>query len=97
MWLINNAIVGTFNIQDDVGTSSQTVSGVTATLTAKDVPRAALASTLTIQSAGVDVNVGDVIGCTGTPGNDIETRQLSLIRTCMSTCIELDLGMYRYY
>ena len=80
MWLINNVVVGTFNVQDDVGTSSQTVPGVTATLTAKDVPRSALASTLIIRSAGVDVEVGDIIGCTETPGNVIETRQLSLIR-----------------
>ena len=79
-WKINGISAGVFNSQsDDAGTSLTLITGVTVTLTAEDESRPALSSDLIISSAGVDVNVGDVISC-GDGDSSTETSTLSLIR-----------------
>ena len=90
VWQINDVRAGAFNIQDAVGTSSQTIPGVTVILMARQEAGMALSSNLIIQSAGVDVKVGDIISCTETPGTIIESRELSLLCKLIDTYLPYD-------
>ena len=89
VWTIDGVSAGTFNsASDNVGATSETIQGVTITLTDENEAQSTLTSSLNISLAGVVVESGATITCSDavTSGNT-QSAQLTVTCKFYNTCV----------
>ena len=89
VWTIDGVSAGTFNsASDNVRATSETIQGVTITLTDENEAQSTLTSSLNISLAGVVVESGATITCSDavTSGNT-QSAQLTVTCKFYNTCV----------